>query len=186
MSKRPHWQEKLNDVNGWLEEFQNESDRAAAVLAVAYLEAQLENVFRGFLVDSKEVDELFGPDAPLGTFSSRRRMAYALGMLTPIQHRDLELLGRIRNKFAHRLHGLSFRSNEVFQLCDQLRTPKLFEATHFQPDVRGMFVTAVALIAMELNALASRVGEQRRVVPKEVTASTTSVSGDDTSRSREN
>lgn len=80
MNTRTRELEKLQDWQGWINEFQNESDRAAVVLGVAVLDALLEELLRAFLVeDSTEVDHLLGVDRPLGSFGARGRAAYCLG-----------------------------------------------------------------------------------------------------------
>ena len=44
---------------------------------------------------------LFGPMAPLGSFASKIRMAYALNVITRDVYRDLAKLRKLGNAFAH-------------------------------------------------------------------------------------
>ncbi len=55
----------------------SESDRAWGVLGAALLDAKLEVLFRRRLGPNGE--RLLGKSAPLGSFSSRFRLAHALG-----------------------------------------------------------------------------------------------------------
>jgi len=71
-----------NDLNLMLDlanEFQEESDRAAAVLAAAYLDNLLGKLIAvSMILEYDEVEELLyrGGYAPLGTFSARIDIAY--------------------------------------------------------------------------------------------------------------
>ena len=53
---------KLSEIDGWMQEFQEETDRATAILGSALIDARLEELLREFFVDDhSEVDELFNP-----------------------------------------------------------------------------------------------------------------------------
>ena len=93
----------------WLGEFQDETDRACAVLAAAFLDRALGELLHGFMRDDPKVRErLFGRNHPLTTFGARIDLAFALGLIGTTEHHDLDLVRKIRNHFAHELTGLSF------------------------------------------------------------------------------
>lgn len=142
------------DVRAWLKEFQGETDRAAAVLGVAYLDALLESGLRAFLVDDdKRVSRLLKSEGQLGTFSARALASYCLGLISEDQLRELRLLGRIRNRFAHELHGLSFANAKIEDLCQELRLPKLLPWAMGLPDApRDIFSISVAILGAVLQA----------------------------------
>ena len=99
--------DSLDDWNQFYEELQNESPRAAVIIAGAFLESQLRDLLSSFLVDDpKVVGELLGSDKkadrPLSTFSSRTKAAYCLGLISRSIYDDLETIRKIRNKFAHK------------------------------------------------------------------------------------
>jgi hypothetical protein len=54
-----------------------------------------------FIEDFKVVSYLLDNDGPLGTFSSRRKLAYLLGQIAVTEYRELELIRKIRNDCAH-------------------------------------------------------------------------------------
>jgi hypothetical protein len=108
------------DFAGFMEEFQQESDRAAAILGATYLETRLEVLLRSYLIDRKEVDALFGVNAPLGTFDARRQVAYALGLTVKEENEQLKCIQQIRNRFAHHLHSLQFTDQWVAGKCREL------------------------------------------------------------------
>jgi DNA-binding MltR family transcriptional regulator len=54
-----------------------------------------------------------GDDRPLGTFSSRIKIAYALGIIGGKSRHDLDIVGNIRNAFAHGMRDLAFDTKEI-------------------------------------------------------------------------
>jgi hypothetical protein len=107
-----HWQywDRLFRV-----EFGKETDRAAVILSVAMLDQVLETILRSHLcaTDSSN-DELFeGPTAPLSTFSARINMCHRLGLISARLCRDLHIIRRIRNEFAHNITGCTFETPGV-------------------------------------------------------------------------
>jgi len=161
-------------------EIARESDRAAAVLSAASLDLLLHRLLRDFLVDDpKECDELLGDEdtggnKPLSTFSSKIRAAYCMGLIGHIERHDLDLIRRIRNDFAHHLHGLTFSSEHVNTRCLQLETPVLM---HGQPQSgpRRRFLVATYFLSyaimvrqMGLRTDLDLQKQQRRVVPEDI------------------
>jgi mannitol operon repressor len=114
-------EEDIKYFSAFLAEFQKETDRGAALVGAALIDTRLDAVLRSHLVDSKAVDELMeGGNAPLGTFSSRIKMAYALGLITELEFDECEIIRRIRNYFAHGVHGLTFQDQKLSALCNNL------------------------------------------------------------------
>lgn len=95
-----------------------ESDRGCALAGVAYLDHSLELSLRAHMVDVDAVaDQLFGASGPLGTLSARIDLAFALGIIGKAIHRDLHLLRKIRNHFAHEPGDVGFDSPEIAGRC---------------------------------------------------------------------
>lgn len=112
---------KAKDWIGFLNEFYRESDRSAAILIAGMIDYWLRELLRARFVDCPEVvDNLLENDRPLGTLGSRIALAYCLGLITDSEQRDLSVIKNIRNKFAHRLHGLTFSSDVIGAECDKL------------------------------------------------------------------
>lgn len=154
--------QKLQDLGGFGEEFRAESDRAAAILGAALLDECLRQLLASFLVDdSTKVDKLLIA-GPLGTFWSRRLAAYCLGLIGEDEYHDLEIIGQIRNDFAHDLHGLSFSSQSVSDRCGELRFPKRLRLGAELSPPRGRFTLSLGLLVSELKHRADE--QERRVV----------------------
>lgn len=110
-------------------EFQDESERAAAVLAAAYLDHLLGELLTATMTaEPEEVEELLFQkgSGPLGTFSARIDTAYCLGLLSRDERRDLHLIRKIRNNFAHELTGMSFEGTQIIaNRCRELKSAKV-------------------------------------------------------------
>lgn len=96
-------------------EFDKESDRAAVILAGSIIDELLKSLLSAHLVAvTSSKDDLFdGPNAPLSDFNARIEMAYRLGIISVKFTRDLHLIRKIRNEFAHNIHGCSFDDARV-------------------------------------------------------------------------
>lgn len=99
----------------FLDEFSKESDRAAVIVAASIFDDALCNLLKQYLVPTpSSQDELFdGANAPLSTFSAKIAFAYRLGLISSAFARNLHLIRKIRNEFAHNIHGGSFEESAV-------------------------------------------------------------------------
>ena len=105
-------------VNSFLTEFQEESDRAAAVLGPAMLDELLKELLDATFVSREVGTKLTGKMGPISTFSARIALAHAIGLISEPEAKDLHRMRDIRNKFAHRLHGLSFNTQTIRDSCE--------------------------------------------------------------------
>lgn len=83
--------------------FRDKSDRDTALSCCAFLDDTLNAMFRTTLVDDKEhIKKIMkSTEGPLGSFSARIDMAYALGWIGPKMRESLHGIRDIRNGFAH-------------------------------------------------------------------------------------
>lgn len=97
------------------DQFENESDRAAVILASALLDDALTTLLRTHLVPcSSSSDSLFdNTNSPLSNFSSKIDMANRLGLISTQLTRDIHLVRKIRNSFAHDVFGCDFEDGSV-------------------------------------------------------------------------
>ena len=66
------------------------------------------------------VAPLFGPMAPLATFSAKNKLAYGLGLIPKYCFTDLEKIRRIRNVAAHGYAAMSFEKQEIIEITRTL------------------------------------------------------------------
>jgi DNA-binding MltR family transcriptional regulator len=129
--------------NEMVERFHKESDRAAAVLAFAYLDAHLSQLLRSYLRQrSSSVDRLFEGGGPFGTFFGVTRCLYAFAFIDDDRLRQLDALARVRDRFAHDPAELTFDAPEVKELCDGLSLP---DAGSPPDNARAAYLVAIAL-----------------------------------------
>lgn len=133
-----------------MEEFQKESDRAAVIVGAAFLDEHLLDLLRGFLVADGEANRLLAPDGPLGSFGTRIRAAYCMGLISNDERNDLVLVQRIRNAFAHDLHGLSFDNERIKSRCLQLSAGAHTLGGELANSPRQRFVTGVVILAQRV------------------------------------
>lgn len=100
--------ERHLDLNMMLVEFQGlfpyktENDRAIAIVGSTFLDTLLEHILFAFLPENeKDVEKLMEVNQPLGNFSNKITMCYCLGLIDKIIKSDLNIVRKIRNRFAH-------------------------------------------------------------------------------------
>jgi DNA-binding MltR family transcriptional regulator len=126
MSKKERGGEIKNAKSYWnniLElEFKNETDRGAVILAASLFDLSLTNLLKSFLVSNpSSKDDIFeGPNSPMGSFSSKISMSYRLGLISSKFSRDLNLIRKIRNEFAHNIQGCNFEHSGVMSRVQEL------------------------------------------------------------------
>jgi mannitol operon repressor len=134
----------------FLAEFQKESDRGGALVGAALLDARLERLLLSHLVKGKGSEELVsGGNAPLGSFSARINVCLALGLITPPEQHELNLVRKIRNEFAHREHGITFDDQKISGICRALR-PRRSQDDSDGYTPRQRFNDAVMFNALQL------------------------------------
>lgn len=143
-------EQDLKIFSDFLKEFQSETDRGAVLVGAAFIDDRLERLLISHLLDSTISKELVsGNNAPLGTFSSRIKMNYALGLITELEFKECEIIRRIRNEFAHSIHGMSFKNQKIHSMCLNLKanTP---DGARFSNDARQLFINSVISVLMSL------------------------------------
>jgi len=102
-----------------------ESDRGCILVGASVLSDFLEEILRAALVTNSHavkhaVAPLFGPMAPLSTFSAKTKLAYGLGLIPKYCFTDLEKIRRIRNVAAHQYSVMSFENQEIIEITRTL------------------------------------------------------------------
>ncbi|UPK45469.1 MltR family transcriptional regulator [Paenibacillus pabuli] len=111
----------FTDISSLRIALNGESDRGCALLAIAFLDNILKELLRKFLVDDSSVfNNLFAGSGGLSSFSSRIELAYLLGLISPMQRRDLNLLRKIRNDFAHSMDIIDFENQTISNRINEL------------------------------------------------------------------
>ncbi len=148
-------------------DYEEENDRAIAVVGVTFLEMLLEHSLIAFFVDDeKEVQRLLSYDQPLGAFGSRITLCYCLGLIPKPIRDDLRLAGKIRNRFAHNL-AASFEEEKIRSWCESLQWHRIaYIPPHPEATTRDLFQVGVNQLVTYLNAVPSIARGQRREPPR--------------------
>lgn len=121
-----------------------ESDRAAALMAGAYLDELLKTLISEQLVDDANIQKsVIGTGGAIDSFASRINLAYLLGLIPDNIRYDLDLIRRIRNEFAHTAGPMDFEKDSVRSRCFLFKTPLSVE--HL--DANGRFLRASIVCA---------------------------------------
>lgn len=96
----------------------------------AFAEDTLELLLLAYLREEMQAKELInGFNAPLGTFSARVKAAFVLGLLQQDGYETLEILRKIRNKFAHNWKGVSLDRDDIKSYINRLASSRFDELT---------------------------------------------------------
>ena len=106
-------------------EFRSESDRGATILASVWIEHLLERKLKALFTagNSKTRQKLYSLNGPFSSFSSKILAVYSLGWIDSDIYDDINLVRRIRNVFAHKLHGIDLESPKIRKLIDEFKIP---------------------------------------------------------------
>lgn len=130
-------------VDEFEKELEGQSDRGLVIVGAAGLDVVLEGLLSAHLNDEVRREEIFGPNGPLGEFSSRIKMATSLGLISKSERRELELVRRIRNKTAHEVNA-TLATDSLRDLCmtlelgKKLYAPKVIPAAVFPGGTKGI------------------------------------------------
>lgn len=139
-----------DDVDVVQRELEAQTDRAVAIVGCAFLDTRIEKALRLHFVSglsNNTLKALFGPTDPLGTFSGKVHVAHALGLIGEESFADLKLIGKIRNKFAHRLEITNFADPYIADLCSKLQLADIVFLNEPPPsEPRQRFIRSVVNI----------------------------------------
>jgi len=122
----------IKEVEKFIDEFKNESDRAVVIIGAAKIDNLLmELLLNKLMPNVSGNDELFDGDSPLSTFSAKINLCYRIGIIDAELTRALHIIRRIRNSFAHEVSGCSLDSGQQKDRIHQLIAPLIkYEKFH--------------------------------------------------------
>lgn len=130
----------IKEISKFRMTLNSETDRGCALMAAAYIDEKLGELIKSYLVDDpKIIKQVFDFNGPFGTFSSRIDSAYLLGLLPRNVYKDIHLLRKIRNDFAHVSSPLTFDDEPISSRCKEL----LLDGKDITSRPRGKFTRAM-------------------------------------------
>ena len=150
----------VENLMRFLTELQAETDRGLALVAAAVLDDKLRAVLIAFFVENTTASKLLDSgNAPLGTLSARADACVALGLIDEFEHQEITLVRKVRNEFAHGLHGTTFQTEPIRGYCSSLQANLPEGADHPTHDARFRFTNSV--VSLISTVLPIRVGFTR-------------------------
>lgn len=138
MSDETQYPQEIIQMHLYIENMKLESDRGAVLSIAAALEDRLKEIILHFLKDVKSSAALFESyNAPIGTFSSKILFAHALGLINDNEYKELEILRKMRNEFAHTWENITLGSTKIAGKLQNL--PVLGLGTEERKDPRARF-----------------------------------------------
>ena len=120
LKKRSQGSPTREELHAITAEIQGSSDRACALVWGALVEDALRRAITLCLdrLNEAEADDFFGENGPAGTFSNKIKIGYALKIYARQAKDDLNIIREIRNAFAHSQIPLSFKDQEITDICE--------------------------------------------------------------------
>lgn len=151
------------DLLKFTEELQKETDRGLPLVGTALIDEKLLETLNSFFIKCKSSKRLLEEgNAPLGTFSSKIELCYALGLIDDYEYSEINLIRKIRNEFAHARHGLSFQTEKITGLCSSLQSDLPEGSGYPTNDARFRFTNAIVCIVLRLYYRPEWVEQERR------------------------
>ena len=110
----------FNEHMRFTDAIRDQSHLGAVLIIAAYIDDKLRRIIDVFLVEDRVRNDLFkGPQAPIGSFSSRINLAYAMALISEREFTSISAMRKIRNKFAHNIDA-SFKDQSIRSHLDAL------------------------------------------------------------------
>lgn len=151
------------DLSAFTQELQKETDRGLPLVAAALIDELLSETLRGFFIENGSPDKLLnGASAPIGTMSARVNLCHALGLIDDYEKSETELIRKVRNRFAHARHGLSFGDATIKGLCSSFSSPVPEGDAYPAHSPRFRLMNATICVVLRLYHRADWVALERR------------------------
>jgi len=105
----------------FIEEIEKESERGMAIICHAYIDDLLKEILKKRLIEDKAFLKSL---EKFISFTRLLTLCYITGIITKEEKEEIELLTKIRNKFAHNRKANSFRIDKIPDICNELRIPR--------------------------------------------------------------
>jgi DNA-binding MltR family transcriptional regulator len=146
----------LEKLNRFMTSIRKQDDQAMVLSLATFLEDTLGRLLLAYFRSCKATRDLVeGFNAPLGTFGSRIKAVYAFGLVTDDQFKDMEILRKVRNHFAHNWEGVTLERNDIRALVGQL---SCYTVDHkaIEGGARGILLETLSTCCMELQVFLGR------------------------------
>jgi len=157
----------IEDIQKVYDVLNHDSDLACILIGTSYLSELLGSAIKTVLKKCSTTENLLTPGKGiLGSFKSRVDLAYCLNIIPKEDRKDLDIIGNIRNSFAHLHLSFDFSNSEVETEFSKLNAWKMqsdFSKINSDPHIqripeycylpqttREKFVLAVVMIKQRI------------------------------------
>jgi hypothetical protein len=145
-----------------------ESDRGCALIAGSIAEDTLQEILKTKLVplSNERVEELFGVNGIIGSFSSKIRIAFAFRIIDAKVRDDYDRVREIRNVFAHARTPVYFNTPAIARSCKEFHSqlpPRFMIAQNTEPRQRYIQAVYTLITASNIAMKRKKLGHVRRL-----------------------
>lgn len=123
MEKKPLVNQIVDELNS------SGSDRAVAIVGASLIEDLLKRLLIKFAIKSRDFEQFIERSSSANLLI----VSYAFGLIPSELKHDINLILKIRNKFAHEWKQMNFENSEVGKLVDSLKAPQKFSNIKGEP-----------------------------------------------------
>jgi hypothetical protein len=133
----------LGESQALYDAFNKHEDLPCVLLVTSYLDACLEAMLHKYFIDSSVANAILDPQTGfLGSLSSRAKLAYCLGLISKPMYINLDLIGQLRNRFAHEYLEVTFDDVKAVELTNQFVMPTFGGGVRVNADGTATQLTA--------------------------------------------
>lgn len=175
---------QLDSLNRFMRLVGKQDERAMVLSLATFIEDALGRLLLAYFRDCKATRELVeGFSAPLGTLGSRIKVVYAVGLVTEEQFKDMEILRKVRNQFAHNWEGVSLERNDIAAMVGQL-SGYSFSGARDQSAGKDRLLGTLSSCCIELYMFQGRIEAGKAVKAQDVSHRLTTIPPTEPARSR--
>lgn len=132
----------IDDTQKVYDVLNHDSDLACVLIGTSYLSELLGSAIRTALRKCNTTENILTPGRGiLGSFKARVDLAYCLKIISKEDKKDLDIIGNIRNSFAHLHLAFDFTDKEVETELRNLNAWKIqsdFSEINADPDIESI------------------------------------------------
>lgn len=119
------WESRMQFLEEFQKESETQSDRGVVLVCVSILDELLAELLKTRLLrDEKLLKDVFGTKGVFGQFDDKVKACYSIGLISELDYKLFAKLQNVRNKFAHRVLGISFEDPSIRDVCMNISLPK--------------------------------------------------------------
>lgn len=156
LKKEYNFKLRMPDAAQFMSELLGESDRAAVILASSQLDDLLANAIALRMGESMDImaldiEKIFRPSGPLGSFSARAEVANLFGIIENETYEQLTILREMRNACAHSKHPITFNDPLLRNVARNLFAPRGSTSLAFaEREMKKAFALEIAQLVLVL------------------------------------